>query len=182
MKQLLKSFLRYSILLFLLLDPSCGADTSTAATISIKMLGVDSIPNGANGTFEPQSETFVVQKITMQGSDGKIFSLYDASPQSFLIINRPQIIFSGNLASEYDGNAYSNLTVVFASGLTANSLFATNVSLTLQKSSVVLSKSFTIVKGKDYNFDVNVAWGNTVTRVNSTDTISAPTLSLSVEQ
>ena len=158
---------------------ACGDLTSTKATLAVEMLGVSTIPSGAAGNADPESEEFKLKSVTMQDSSGKVITICESS-QTFRIINRPQIICSGNLASAFEGKSFSNLTVVFDSHLTAKSRYATDIGLDLTTSTIVYPSDISIVKGKDYKFFVNVAWRNTVTRNGTADSISAPTLSVSV--
>ncbi len=170
---------RFTLLIFFLFAQACG-DLSTKANFSISMLGVSSAPLGATGAYEPQSESFIVQSITLQDSDGTSHTLYEGT-KAFSIIDRPQIIYSGDLDTALEGKDVSNLTVVFSTAVTANSRYAKELSLTLASASTSYAGPISIVKGKDYKFLVNVAWQNTVTRVDKEDTISVPSLSMSVE-
>ena len=162
------------------LSMGCGSVTTTSkSAFKLRMVALYSQPPGATGTDSPQSQTFLFKALTLTNSAGTKTSLYTDTAKTFKIIDRPQVLYTNEDMSAYDGSAFSQATVEFDPAVIVNTRKGTALNLAISSGTLDLVETFTISKSQNQTLTIKASWGKTITEAaDGTETASAPTFSM----
>ena len=158
----------------------CGSSTKVGQQIfNVHIYGSAISPDGANGNKDPVWQKYTltgVSFINAGGADATV--MYDGtSPQTYQVVDRPQIIFSKNI-KDYNAKSFAGITATFSPQITGAEGKKADYTFTLPSPTLELDQDFKIETGKGLDFSIQVQWKNTV----NGDTMSAPAFDLSISQ
>lgn len=172
--------LKWIVFIFALTATSCGSITTTSPSIfKLRMLATYTQPLGAAGTEAPQSQTFLFKSLSLTQSDGTEVALYASDPITYKVIDRPQLIYSNQDMSAYDGLTFSRATVEFDPSLVITTKKGSNLNLAMDTGTLELEEAFVISKSQSQTLTIKTSWGKTVSRADDgTESATAPTFSM----
>lgn len=162
------------------LTTGCGSLTTTAKTaFKVRMQGIYSTPVGAAGDSAPQSETFLLNGVTLTAADGTVSTLYTEDPATYKIIDRPQLLYANYDMADYDGITFSKASVIFDTSVVVTTKKSAEINIALDSGTLDLVQSFTIDKSTTQTLTIKASWGKTVTSPEGgTETAVAPTFAM----
>ena len=137
---------------------SCGAFTDETQ-VEIEMYGVTRAPTTATGDRDPQFQSYEVQSITLNSAEGDVLIL--SEPQTFKIVDRPQIILSYK-ADAFVGRSFTGITVVYSAAVVGGDNDEPALGFTLSSPTLAIAATFEIEESKSKTFSIKASWANTI--------------------
>lgn len=163
-----------------MITAGCGSLTTTATSaFKLRMLAIYSPPAGADGSEAPQSETFLFKSLTLTKDDGTPVELFKGEATAYKVVDRPQLIYTNQDMSAYDGMTFSKATVEFDNAIVVTTKAGNPINLAMDTGTLELQETFSISKSKNQTLTIKTSWGKTVTTSDDgTESVSAPTFTM----
>lgn len=160
----------------------CSVAASVTPMLRVKMIGIEITPPGAAGNASPISQTYELEKVVLITNEEEI-ELPLPAPVKVIIGSKPLIIYEAALSATTENKTFIGSRVVFSPAVKGVSRYNADSAITLPSSDILYTKPFTVSKGQDFAFLIQVSWKSTVLRDEDagTDIMSVPTLAMQVE-
>lgn len=160
----------------------CSVATSVTPMLRVKMIGIETAPPGAAGNASPISQTYELEKVVLITAEEEMELPLSASVK-VIVGHQPLIVYETVLSAAMENKAFIGSRVVFSTAVKGVSRYSADSAVTLSSGDILYTKPFTVSKGQDFAFLIQVSWKSTVLRDEDTgtDVMSVPTLAMQVE-
>lgn len=158
----------------------CGSIgvTSTSA-FKLRMQAIYAQPVDASGSASPQSQTYLFKSLKLTKEDATEVELFSGPSVTYKVIDRPQMLYSNEDMTEYDGTVFTKAVVEFDPAVVITTKTGNALNLTLDTGTLELVENFTITKSKSQTLTIKTSWGKTITEDDAgNESASAPTFSM----